>query len=176
MNRWSGLAAVWVTAIALSPVARSQEPAAGEFRPPPAPEQPVAFSHRVHVGQGLACTGCHAGAERGDRATLPPTTTCMTCHAAVRTDSAEVQKLAGFHSKKEDVPWRRVFRLPEYVVFSHTAHVLSGKAVTCETCHGNVRELTQMQKLKDTSMAACIACHTEKSAPTRCDSCHEPRG
>ena len=99
----------------------------------------------------------------------------MTCHTAVRTDSAEIQKLAGFHAKREDVPWRRVYRLPEYVGFSHTVHVKSMKSMTCETCHGNVRELTQMQKLKDTSMAACISCHTEKAAPTRCDSCHEPR-
>ena len=166
---------MWIVGVLLSPIARPQEPAIGDFRPPPAPEQPVTFSHRVHVSQGLACTGCHSGAESGDRATLPPTATCMTCHTSVRSDSTEIQKLAGFHAKKEDVPWRRVYRLPDYVVFSHTVHVSSNKGITCETCHGNVRELTQMQKLKDTSMAACIACHTEKAAPTRCDSCHEPR-
>ena len=175
MNRWSGFALVWIVSLALSPVAQTQEPAAAEFRPPPAPEQPIAFSHRVHLGLSLACTGCHAGAESGDRATLPPTATCMTCHASVRPERADIQKLAGFHAKKEDVPWRRVYRLPDYVTFSHTTHMSSGKSLTCETCHGNVRELTQMQKLKDTSMAACIACHTEKLAPTRCDSCHEPR-
>jgi len=175
MSRWSEFAAAWVVVIALSPIGRSQEPAAGNFRPPPPPEQPVAFNHRLHLSQGLVCTGCHAGAQTGDRATLPPTATCMTCHTAVRTDSVEVQKLAGFHDKKEDVPWRRVYRLPDFVVFSHTVHVSSTKSMTCETCHGNVPELTQMQKLKDTSMATCISCHTEKSAPTRCDSCHEPR-
>jgi hypothetical protein len=175
MNRCSEFAAAWMIVIALCPIVRSQEPAAADFRPPPPPEQPVAFSHQLHLSQGLVCTGCHTSAETGDRATLPPTTTCMACHATVRTDSTEIQKLAGYHAKKEDVPWRRVYRLPEYVGFSHTTHVASGKGITCETCHGNVRELTKMQKLKDTSMAACISCHTEKAAPTRCDSCHEPR-
>ncbi len=175
MNRWSAFVLAWTIAIALSPIARSQEPATGEFRPPPAPEQPIAFSHRLHTSLGLACSGCHATAETGDRATLPPTSTCMTCHVAIRADSPEILKLAGFQAKKEEVPWRRVYRLPDYVGFSHTTHVMSGKGLTCETCHGNVRELAQMQKLKDTSMAACIACHTEKAAPTRCDACHEPR-
>jgi hypothetical protein len=100
----------------------------------------------------------------------------MTCHATVRTDSSEIQKLVGFHAKKEDVPWRRVYRVPDYVSFSHTVHMASGTSMTCESCHGEVRDLTVMQKLKDTSMAACMACHTEKAAPNRCDSCHEPRG
>jgi hypothetical protein len=56
----------------------------------------------------------------------------------------------------------------------HRACVVDA-TMTCETCHGNVRELTEMQKLKDTSMAACMACHTEMAAPTRCDSCHESK-
>ena len=99
----------------------------------------------------------------------------MTCHTAIRADSLDIQKLAGLHAKQEDVPWRRVYRLPDYVGFSHAIHIASGKGLTCETCHGNVRELVQMQKLKDTSMAACMACHSERSAPTRCDACHEPR-
>ena len=176
MNRWCGLVLGVTVTLALSSMTRGQTPEAVEFRPPPAPEQPVAFSHKLHLTLGLACAGCHAGAVTGDRATLPPTATCMTCHTSVRSDSGEIQKLAGFHAKKEEVPWRRVYRLPDYVGFSHTVHMASGKSITCESCHGEVRDLIVMQKLKDTSMAACMACHTEKAAPTRCDSCHEPRG
>jgi hypothetical protein len=152
----------------------AQSTTVGEFRPPPAPEQPVAFSHRIHVAQGLACTHCHAGAASAAAASLPPLATCMGCHATVRTDSAEVQKLAGYASRKEDVPWRRVYRVPTYVYFSHAVHA-ADTSITCDTCHGAVRELDVMQKLRDTSMAACMQCHTEKSAPVRCDACHEPR-
>ena len=175
MHRWSYAIAGWVVVMTLASVAQSQEPAAGDFLPPPAPEQPIAFSHRTHVAQGLACTGCHAGAESADRATLPPTATCMACHQSVRTDSADVQKLAGFHAKPEDVPWRRVYRVPNYVTFSHRVHIAADKAITCETCHGNVRELTTMQKLRDTSMASCMSCHASRAAPNTCDTCHEPR-
>jgi hypothetical protein len=86
-----------------------------------------------------------------------------------------VQKVAGFQASQEDIPWRRVYRLPTFVYFSHSTHAPADKSVTCETCHGPVREMTAMQKVKDTSLAACVACHTERSAPVRCDSCHEPR-
>ena len=37
----------------------------------------------------------------------------------------------------------------------------------------NVAGLEVMQKLKDTSMAACTECHKQHAAPVLCDSCHE---
>jgi Cytochrome c7 and related cytochrome c len=171
--------AIAVVAAALLQVAvliqaAQDTPPAGEFRPPPPPEQPIAFSHRTHITQGLTCTACHSGAETADRATLPATATCMGCHARVKTESPEIQKLAGFDSKREEVPWRRVYRLPDYVPFSHRVHVSAGKT-SCESCHGNVREMTVMQKVRDTSMATCMQCHTERSAPVQCNACHEPR-
>jgi hypothetical protein len=99
----------------------------------------------------------------------------MRCHASVKADSPEIQKLAGFDTRKEDVPWKRVYRLPTFVFFSHRVHS-SAKSMACETCHGDVREMAMMQKVKDISMSACMQCHTERSAPNRCDFCHEPRG
>jgi hypothetical protein len=174
MNRWSGLAMAWTFALAFSPAVVGQD-STGDFRPPPPPEQPIAFSHKTHVSQGLGCVACHTTATAGDRATIPPTSMCMGCHASVRPDSAEVQKLAGYHARQEDVPWRRVYRLPSFVYFSHRVHLPAAGSTSCETCHGDVRELNAMQKLKDTAMATCVACHTAQSAPTRCDSCHDTR-
>ena len=159
-----------------TPMAQAVQQQTGEFRPPPPPEQPIPYNHKLHLAQGLECLTCHETAETADHATLPPTATCMRCHAKVKTDSPDVQKLAAFDGKKEDVPWRRVYRLPEYVYFSHKTHLASDKSVTCQTCHGNVREMTVMQKVKDTSMAACVECHKQRSAPVTCDTCHEPRG
>src|SRR4051812_35073374 len=52
------------------------------------PTQPVPFSHRHHVGElGLDCRYCHSSVEISDRAGLPPTHTCMTCHSQVWTDA-----------------------------------------------------------------------------------------
>jgi hypothetical protein len=169
----------WVSAASVAAsraVLQQPPPASGEFRPPPAPEQPIAYSHKQHLAQGLDCVTCHVTARTDSHATLPPTATCMRCHATVKTDSAEIQKVKDFDSRKEDVPWKRVYRLADYVYFSHKTHVAADPSITCETCHGNVRELDVMQKLKDISMAACVECHKQHSATIRCDGCHEPRG
>lgn len=48
------------------------------------PEQPIAFSHRLHAGElQVACVYCHAGAEASRYAGVPPASTCMNCHRYV---------------------------------------------------------------------------------------------
>jgi len=110
----------------------------------------------------------------GDKATYPDTAKCMVCHVAIKKDSAAIQKLADYNKKQEPVPWRRVYRVPEYVYFSHKVHLEKAHA-TCETCHGNVREAEVMRKEIETSMATCMDCHKAKGASVACDFCHEPR-
>jgi hypothetical protein len=168
---------VWVAVIYFAGMrpAAQQAPApapAAEYKPPPPPEQPIPYSHKTHLAQGLQCVMCHETVETDDHATLPPTATCMGCHINVKTDSPHIQKLAQWDEKNEEVPWRRVYRLPSFVYFSHKQHVTDAK-VTCDVCHGNVPQLDVMQKVKDISMPTCIECHTSHSAPTRCDTCHE---
>ena len=96
----------------------------------------------------------------------------MGCHANVKTDSPHIQKLKEADDKGEAIAWRRVYRLPSFVYFSHKQHVTDSK-VACETCHGNVPQMDVMQKVKDISMAACIECHKANSARVNCDTCHE---
>jgi hypothetical protein len=168
---------IWAAVVVFAgmrPAAQQEPPApaAGEYKPPPAPEQPIPYSHKVHLAQGLQCVMCHETVETDDHATLPPTATCMGCHTNVKTDSPNIQKLKGYDDKNEAVPWRRVYRLPSFVYFSHKQHVTDAK-VTCDVCHGNVPQLDAMQKVKDISMAACIDCHKSHSAPVNCDTCHE---
>ena len=48
------------------------------------PEQPIAFSHRLHVGDlRMACLYCHPNAERSRVAGVPATAICMNCHRFV---------------------------------------------------------------------------------------------
>jgi len=170
-------ATCWISVTGAASPPLQDPPAPGTYRPPPAPAQPIAYSHKQHLAQGAACATCHKTATTDDHATLPPTATCMGCHATVKPDSAEIQKLKDFEQKKEEVPWKRVYRLPDYVYFSHRIHAAASPSITCETCHGNVREMDAMQKVKDISMAACIDCHKQRSAPITCgNTCHEPRG
>jgi hypothetical protein len=141
---------------------------------PPAPEQPLPFSHKQHVSNGLQCKDCHAMPDPGEHATFPATSKCMACHVAIKKDSAAIQKLADYHKKGEPVPWKRVYRVPDYVYFSHQVHVTRGKTA-CETCHGPVRERDVMRKEKPTSMATCVDCHKTSEASVACDYCHDQR-
>ena len=50
-----------------------------------APEQPIAYSHRLHAGElGIDCHYCHTGAERSRHAGIPSASVCMNCHKSVR--------------------------------------------------------------------------------------------
>jgi len=141
---------------------------------PPAPVQPLPFSHKQHVSAGLECRTCHEIPEPGDFAGIPGTAKCMTCHTAIRKESPHIQKLAEYHAKSTPVPWKRVYRIPDYVFFSHKEHLNRAKA-TCETCHGPVKDREVLRKEKDISMAACMDCHRTAGASNACDYCHEPR-
>jgi len=155
--------------------------AIGEFQTtpqvyvPPPPEQPLPYSHKRHLALGLECKTCHAMPEPGNAATLPSTATCMTCHTQVKTESPFIQQLAAAHAAQKPIDWKRVYRLPDFVFFSHKVHVSGRDAATCDVCHGNVRDMDVMQRVKDISMGACIECHQAKQAPARCDTCHDPR-
>jgi hypothetical protein len=49
-----------------------------------APEQPIAFSHRLHAGEmTISCQYCHAGVEKSRHAGIPAASTCMNCHSFV---------------------------------------------------------------------------------------------
>ena len=162
------MALPWILGLFL--VAQSPPP---KYIPPP-PPQPIPFSHKQHLATGLGCKNCHEMPDPGDFAGLPPTATCLACHTQIKKDSPAIQRLAEYHKEGKPVPWARVYRIPDYVFFSHKEHVTRGKA-TCESCHGPVRERDVMRKDKDTSMAACMDCHRANNAPLTCDYCHDPR-
>lgn len=59
----------------------------------PSSGQPIIFNHARHVASGLQCTDCHAGAQSQAQATLPQLATCLMCHQAALTKSAEEEKI-----------------------------------------------------------------------------------
>ena len=141
----------------------------------PAPVQPLPFSHLKHAGElKVACADCHPIPGNGDFATLPATSKCMACHAAIKKDSPDIQKLAAWHAEGAKVQWAPVYRIPIYVSFNHRQHV-SVEGVSCLTCHGPVAEREVMRREKDISMAACMDCHRSKGASNDCRLCHDQR-
>ena len=48
------------------------------------PEQPIAFSHKIHAGiNKIDCQYCHSGARKGKSAVIPSLNVCMNCHKAI---------------------------------------------------------------------------------------------
>lgn len=126
-------------------------------------KQPVEFPHKTHVNLGLPCTACHYRAEKDAVAGRPPTALCLGCHAGGETKSPEIRKLRAFGEKGQQVPWRRVWRLPSHVYFPHRVHVTVAK-ITCQTCHGPMETLDRPPKraLKKLTMDDCLACHEKR--------------
>jgi hypothetical protein len=143
-------------------------------RVPPAPPQPIAFSHKLHASNGIECQRCHAMPEPGDFADIAGLDVCMSCHSAVKTGSPAIRKLAELHAQGEEILWAPVYLVPDYVFFSHSTHVRKAKA-SCGACHGPVAERDVLAKERDISMAACMDCHQASGASIDCAYCHEPR-
>jgi hypothetical protein len=144
-----------------------------ETLPGPPVEQPIAYSHALHVGTlGLKCADCHKADKDGFRMNYPAEEKCMACHSAIAVESPHIQKLAEFASKAESVPWVPIYRVPAFVWFAHDSQTEAG--VACEVCHGPVAEREVLFKEKPTNMTSCMQCHAEHSAPNDCDFCHDP--
>lgn len=140
----------------------------------PPPPQPVAFSHKAHVDNDIACTSCHPGAETQAQAGLTPLAGCATCHRrAIIPDHPEVMKVIEAFRNREPLIWNRVNVIPEaaMVHFNHKPHARAG--VACESCHGDVGEMTVARQTVDVAdMGWCVSCHQQEGASIDCLACH----
>lgn len=123
-------------------------------------EQPVPFSHKHHVGDvGLDCRYCHTSVEDSSFAGIPPTKTCMNCHAQLFTESAMLQPVRDSFRTGEPLKWTRVHDLPDFVYFDHSIHIHKG--IACVKCHGEVNEMPLMWREHTLHMQWCLDCHRQ---------------
>ena len=125
-----------------------------------APEQPIAYSHRAHVEAGVQCLFCHPSALRSPVAGIPSVQKCMGCHAVIATDKPGIQEVAGYWERREPIPWVRVNAQPDFVFFSHQPHL--GAGLNCETCHGEVGNMTVARPAVKMDMGWCLDCHLKQ--------------
>ena len=138
------------------------------------PEQPLPFSHKTHAGDlKLQCKMCHPNPNPGESMTIAAPPVCMQCHAAIKTDSPAIRKLAAYAKDGKQVPWVRIYQFPSFVNFSHRSHLQAQNS--CEDCHGKVAERDRLYREVDLNMGACMSCHDVKKASVDCGYCHEPR-
>ena len=155
------------------------------------PDQPIPFSHSIHVGEyQMDCRYCHTAVEEGRHAGVPSLDICMNCHLTVKPESPWIQKLQEAYVENKPVVWEKVHLLPDFVKFNHSLHTkaLSGNFVqsssvppsgdqvrkTCTTCHGKVENMEIMYQHESLSMGWCVQCHRkeEHQAPINCTTCH----
>jgi hypothetical protein len=122
------------------------------------PVQPVPYSHALHAGDlGIDCRYCHDTVERAAFAAVPPTQTCMNCHALIRTQSPKMLAVRESYATGTSIPWVKVHDLPDFAYFNHSAHVARG--VGCVSCHGRVDKMETVYQAEPLTMGWCLDCH-----------------
>ena len=130
------------------------------------PDQPVPFSHKHHVeGLGLQCQYCHTQVEKAAYAGIPPTKTCINCHAQIWTNAQLLEPVRQSWATGESIQWIRVHDLPDYVYFNHEIHV--NKGIGCASCHGRVDEMPLMYQQNSLQMEWCLNCHRNPAVNLR---------
>jgi hypothetical protein len=126
-----------------------------------APEQPIAFSHKLHAGDNkVACLYCHFAATKSRHAGIPPANVCMNCHGILRKETAELAKLKEAVAQGRPIEWIKIHNLPDFVYFNHSQHVLS--SVACQECHGPVETMVRVRQEKPLTMGWCLDCHKQR--------------
>ncbi len=121
-------------------------------------QQVVPFSHQHHVGGlGIDCRYCHTSVETSWFAGIPPTSTCMNCHAQIWTNAQLLAPVRNSYATGRPLVWSRVHRLPDFVHFNHSIHVAKG--IGCATCHGRVDKMNLMYQATPLTMEWCLQCH-----------------
>ncbi len=130
------------------------------------PEQPVPYSHQLHVGElGMDCRYCHTTVWDASFAAIPHTDVCIHCHnpdaaqPGIKKDSPQLKAVHDSYRTGMPIEWTWIHDLPDYVYFSHQAHVTKG--VSCVECHGRVDKMDEegVFMAKPLSMGWCLECH-----------------
>jgi len=141
------------------------------------PEQPIAFSHKIHAGiNGVDCNYCHSSARHSKTSGIPSANVCMNCHTYINegaiTGTKEISKIydaVGFdpetrtyieNYEKKPIKWVRIHNLPDHAYFNHSQHVVAG-GLECQECHGPVEEMDVLYQHAELTMGWRIECHRE---------------
>jgi Cytochrome c7 and related cytochrome c len=157
-----------------SPAHGSVRAAISDFldRHPAQPAQPIAFPHKVHLARGLQCQVCHTGVDQGPDAAIPSVKFCMSCHLVIAKDRPEIQKMAHYQARGEDIPWVRVYEYSAsaHVRFNHAPHIRAN--VACSSCHGELTQQATAVRAVNLNMGYCLSCHTQRKVSIDCTTCH----
>ncbi|KPJ78056.1 MAG: cytochrome c family protein [Deltaproteobacteria bacterium SG8_13] len=130
------------------------------------PEQPIPFSHQLHVGvKSIQCQFCHPYVDSSIHPGLPPVEKCLYCHNYIIAKHPQILKEHRYFNTKTPTPWVKANYLAEHVVFNHQRHIK--KEIECQQCHGAIETMDRV-KGRYFYMEFCIQCHREKKANLGC--------
>jgi hypothetical protein len=134
-----------------------------------APEQPIAFSHKLHAGElKIACLYCHFGAEKGQHAGFPATSICMNCHRIVSASSD-----AMLH---EFVEALRTNEPPKRVVSREIQKLYDSLGLDSRLQPDPARTAHPIAwvKVHNLPAYACFDHHAHVNSGVKCQHCHGP--
>ena len=124
------------------------------------PEQPVPYSHALHVGQlGMDCRYCHGSVDKAAFAAVPSTQVCMNCHSGIAANSVHLRPVYESWDTGNPIEWIKVHDLADYSYFNHSTHINRG--VGCYSCHGRMDQMEVVYQAAPLNMAWCLQCHRE---------------
>lgn len=146
-----------------------------------APEQPIYFSHKVHVGDnGIDCQYCHSAAKHSKTSGIPSLNVCMNCHMSINEfegkldnenidGTKEIHKIydhigydlekVAYTGEEKPIEWKRIHNMQDFVYFNHSQHVVAGeKAIKKAIKEGTVPNIKNINPELDDSQV-CFACH-----------------
>ncbi len=136
-------------------------------------DQPILFNHIHHKEVAkLNCSFCHRFVDRNRVAGIPNTELCQACHSSdAISKRPQALKVVEYVKAGKKIPWKRMYQLPEFVVFPHWIHIQGG--IDCSTCHGRTGVEERPVKMVDRNyMEWCVDCHERREASVDCYTCH----
>jgi Zn finger protein HypA/HybF involved in hydrogenase expression len=136
--------------------------------------QPLRYNHLKHVDEAeLECADCHQYVEEREFAGIPNINECAECHSDLLGETEEEKKLQTYIEADSLIHWKRIFKLPKHVFFSHRRHV-SMAEIECAECHGEIQNLTEPPQPANNriTMSFCMDCHSKQEVDNDCLACH----
>jgi hypothetical protein len=136
--------------------------------------QPIAFNHKKHTQDlHLQCDFCHKYYKIGRHSGLPGAEVCGICHVVTLGKSPESAKVTELLKSGKPLQFKKLFRLPDYVYYSHRRHVEIAK-LDCTNCHDGIAdtEVPPQRPLIAIKMQFCLDCHKARGVTTDCTACH----
>lgn len=134
-----------------------------------APQQPIAYSHRLHAGElQIDCKFCHSAAESSRYAGIPSSDVCMKCHRYVTSPFNVMQQELQLADKEK--------RPPKTVISPELKKLYDSLALDdkLQPIPGRTPESIPWVRVHNLPDYACFSHQAHVAAGVTCQYCHGP--